>query len=64
MKNSLYNSMLSGLNKVNLGGFERARAELHMRRAAAFVEFLMGSRGNDSAAPTVAQKAEEYRTAA
>lgn len=42
MKNSLYSGMLNGLSKVNLGGFERAQAELHMRRAAALVEMVMG----------------------
>ena len=43
MKNSLYSGMLNGLSKVNLSGFERAQAELHMRRAAALVEMVMGS---------------------
>lgn len=44
MKNSLYGGMLNGLSKVNLSGFERAQAELHLRRAAALVEMVMGSR--------------------
>ena len=67
MKSNFYSGMLNGLSKVNLSGFERAQAELHMRRAAAIVEMLMGSRETDQArkieAP-VAQEAEEYRAAA
>jgi hypothetical protein len=67
MKSNFYSGMLNGLSKVNLSGFERVQAELHMRRAAAIVEMLMGSRETAQArnieAP-VAQEAEEYRAAA
>jgi hypothetical protein len=67
MKNSLYSGMLNGLSKVNLSGFERAQAELHMRRAAAFVEMLMRPRQELAAAATACVEApavEEYRKAA
>ena len=66
--NSFYSGMLNGLSKVKMGDFERAQAELRMRRAAALVEMVMGSRPVVSSAtveaPAVAEKAEEYRQAA
>jgi hypothetical protein len=66
--NNLYNGMLNGLSKVNLSSFERAQAELHLRRAAAFVGMVMGSREVALAQPAkveapVAER-EEYRAAA
>ena len=67
MKNSFYNGMLNGLSKVNLSGFERAQAELHMRRAAAIVEMLLGSREVacvEACAPVAKVEAEEFRAAA
>lgn len=65
MKNSFYSGMLNGLSKVNLSGFERANAELHMRRAAAIVEMLLGSRGVAQVEKVEAPvAAEEYRAAA
>ncbi len=66
MKTSLYSGMLNGLAKVNLSGFERAQAELHMRRAAVLVEMLLGSRQGATAAveAPVAAAAEQYRKAA
>ena len=68
MKNSFYSGMLNGLSKVNLSGFERAQAELHMRRAAALVEMILGSREAAAAAnveaPVARVEAEEYRAAA
>ncbi|HEX2829838.1 MAG TPA: hypothetical protein VHP37_26055 [Burkholderiales bacterium] len=65
MKSSFYSGMLNGLSKVNLSGFERAQAELHMRRAAAIVETLLGSRqaGQVEKAETPVAD-EEYRAAA
>jgi hypothetical protein len=65
MKSSFYSGMLNGLSKVNLSGFERAQAELHMRRAAAIVETLLGARQAaqvEKAETPVAD--EEYRAAA
>ena len=66
MNNSLYSGMLNGLSKVNLSGFERAQAELHLRRAAAFVDMLMGSPKELAAAPAAVEApvVEEYRKAA
>ena len=67
MKSSLYSGMVNGLSKVNLSGFERAQAELHMRRAAGIVEMLMGSREIVVASAKVeapAAQPEEYRAAA
>ena len=67
MKNSFYSGMLNGLSKVNLSGFERAQAELHMRRAAALVDMILGSREAAPAvveAPVARVEAEEYRAAA
>ena len=49
MKNSLYSGMLNGLSKVNMSAFSRAQAELHMARAAALVEMVMGSKKERSA---------------
>ena len=64
--NNLYNGMLNGLSKVNLSSFERAQAELHLRRAAAFVGMVMGSREAAVAQPATVEAAqrEEYRAAA
>ena len=65
MKNSLYGGMLNGLSKVNLSGFERAQAELHLRRAAAWVEMVMGPSETAVAAEMVeAPVVVEYRKAA
>jgi hypothetical protein len=68
MKSSFYSGMLNGLSQVNLSGFERAQAEIHMSRAAAIVEMLLGSREAAPAAnveaPVVRAEAEEYRAAA
>ena len=67
MNNSLYGGMLNGLSKVNLSGFERAQAELHLRRAAAFVDMLMGQpKALVTAAPASveAPAVEQYRKAA
>lgn len=68
MKNAFYSGMLNGLSKVNLSGFERSQAELHMRRAAAFVDMFVRSRDVERAeaveAPAVAVEREEYRAAA
>ena len=68
MKSNFYSGMLSGLSKVNLSGFERAQAELHMRRAAAIVEMLLGPRGiaqpQEVEAPVAKVEAEQYRAAA
>ena len=68
MNNAFYSGMLNGLSKVNLGGFERSQAELHMRRAAAFVDMFVPSRDVAQAAaveaPAVAVEREEYRRAA
>ena len=70
MKSSFYSGMLSGLSKVNLSGFERAQAELHIRRAAAIVEMLLGPRevaqpGEvDAPVAVAAVEAEQYRAAA
>ena len=67
MKNTFYSGMLNGLSKVNLSGFERAQAELHLRRAAAWVEMVMGP-GKElaAAAPQMAEApvVEQYRKAA
>ena len=68
MKSTFYSGMLNGLSKVNLSGFERAQAELHMRRAAAIVEMLLGPREiaqtREADAPGATVQAEEYRAAA
>ena len=68
MKNSLYSGMLNDLSKVNMNAFSRAQAELHMARAAALVEMVMGSKKERAAAQAakaeVAAKPEEYRAAA
>lgn len=68
MQNNLYSGMLSGLSKVNLTPFGRAQAELHMARAAAIVEMLMGSKKERAAAPAKVEapvaQVEEYRAAA
>ena len=67
MNNSLYSGILNGLSKVNLSAFERAQAELHLRRAAAFVDMLMGSPKELAAAAPGAVEApavEQYRKAA
>jgi hypothetical protein len=68
MKSNFYSGMLNGLSQVNLSGFERAQAELHMRRAAAIVEMLLGSRAGAPVAkveaPVARVEAEEYRAAA
>ena len=71
MKNSFYSGILSGLNQVNLSGFERARAEMQLRRAAGIVEMIMGSRkdkhsGGQSGKvePVMARQPEKYRAAA
>ena len=49
MKNSLYSEMLNDLSKDNMSAFGRAQAELHMARAAALVEMVMGSKKERSA---------------
>ena len=67
MKNGFYSGMLNGLSKVNLSGFERAQAELHLRRAAAWVEMVMGPSKELVAAPKMVEApvvAEQYRKAA
>ena len=68
MENTFYGGMLNGLSRVNLSGFERAQAELHLRRAAALVEMLLGSREvvktETVEAPVAAPQAEELRKAA
>lgn len=65
MKNSLYSGMLNDLSKVNMSAFGRAQAELHMARAAAIVEMVMGSKKERAGEqPEVAAKPEEYRAAA
>ena len=67
MNNSHYSGMLNGLSKVNLSGFERSQAELHLRRAAAFVDMLMGSPKELAAAAPAGVEApavEQYRKAA
>jgi hypothetical protein len=69
MKNNLYRGMLSGLNKVNLSGFERTQAERQLRRAAMLVEMIMGSSdktssGHHAEDAVVANQPEKYRAAA
>ena len=65
MNNSHYSGMLNGLSKVNLSGFERAQAELHLRRAAAFVEMLMGpTKELVTAEMAFVEAPAEYRKAA
>jgi hypothetical protein len=67
MKSNSYGSMLNGLSKVNLSGSQRARAELHLRRAAAFVDMVMGPRKELAAAASARVEApavEEFRKAA
>ena len=43
MNHGNYSGMMNGLSKVNLSAFGRAQAELHLSRAAAIVDMLMGS---------------------
>ena len=71
MKNSFYSGILNGLKAVNLSGFERAQAELHLRRAASLVEMVMGTRQDTPAGgergkvePVIARQPEKYREAA
>ena len=68
MNNAFYSSMLNGLSNVKLSGFERTQAELHMRRAAALVEMVLGSRSTplraQVEAPVAAAQPAEYRAAA
>ena len=70
MNNDLYSGMLNGLSKVNLTGFDRAQAQLHLHRAAVLVEMILGSGAEKSTGgsvkvePTIAHQPEQYRKAA